>query len=236
MSIWELKTQPPDEFAPLVPSDAQVRSGLFEFDGTPTDWKRRPPVEVYREGPKKKWLPRGDASLMLAGSLVLNQKAADALGPFLLQFGQLLEAKVDGVVEYFYNVTRVIDCIDLEKSERRSSGSISKEAFRADALPVAPTVFKDSKTALNRIYVNNEAKKVLDEAITAHQLTGFDLAPLARPSTAASRSAPGLARRVRDIAPVDTPSPGGQVGIIDDRSPNCTEHREIPRSSLHPAL
>jgi hypothetical protein len=119
MSIWELKTQSPDEFAPL-----------------------------------------------------------DALGPFLLQFGQLPEAKVDGVVEYFYNVTRVIDCIDLEKSERRASGSILKEAFRPDALPAGPAVFKDPQTALNRIYVNDEAKRALEAEIMAHRLTGFDLAPL----------------------------------------------------------
>ena len=178
MSIWELKTQSPDEFAPLMPSDAQVHSGIFEFDGTPRQWKKRPSVEVFQEGPKKKWLPRADASLMLAGSLVLNQKAVDALGPFLLQFGQLLEAKVDGVVEYFYNVTRVVDCIDEEKSERRSSGSISKEVFRPNALPVGPSVFKDPLTALNRIYVNDEAKQVLESAISAHQLTGFALDPL----------------------------------------------------------
>ena len=90
----------------------------------------------------KNHLPRGDASLLLAGSLVLSQKAVDGLGPFLAQFGQLLEAKVDGAVEYFYNVTRVIDCIDPERSENRSSGSFLKEAFRTDALPVGPTVFR----------------------------------------------------------------------------------------------
>lgn len=160
MSIWELRTQSPDKFAPLVPSDAQVNSGVFEFDGTPRRWKRRPVVEVYQEGRKKDHLPRGDVSLLLAGSLVLSQKAVDALGPFLAQFGQLLEAKVDDKIEYFYNVTRVIDCIDPDRSERRSSGSIVKEAFRADALPVGPTVFKDPRTARIRIYVNDEARQV----------------------------------------------------------------------------
>jgi len=178
MSIWELRTHSPDEFAPLVPSDAQVNSGIFEFDGTPRQWKRRPTVEVYQEGPKKKHLPRGDASLLLAGSLVLNQKAVDALGPFLAQFGQLPEAKVDGAVEYFYNVTRVIDCIDPERSERRSSGSLLKESFRADALPAGPAVFKDPRTVRIRIYVNDEAKKLLEAEIAAHGLTGFELSPL----------------------------------------------------------
>ena len=178
MSIWELRTQSPDEFAPLVPSDAQVNSGIFEFDGTPRQWKRRPTVEVYQEGPKKNHLPRGDASLLLAGSLVLSQKAVDALGPFLAQFGELLEAKVDGAVEYFYNVTRVIDCIDPERSEKRSSGSLLKEVFRTDALPAGPAVFKDPRTVRIRIYVNDEAKKLLEAAIAAHGLTGFELSPL----------------------------------------------------------
>lgn len=178
MTIWQLKTQSPDTFAPLVPSEAQARSGIFEFDGTPKQWKRRPSVEVYQEGPKKNWLPRADASLMLAGSLVLNQKAVDALGSFLLQFGQLLEARVDGVIEYFYNVTELIDGNDADKSERRTSGSILKEVFRPEAVPDGPVVFKDPQTALIRIYVNDEAKQVLEAAIAAHRLTGFALAPL----------------------------------------------------------
>ncbi len=115
---------------------------------------------------------------MLAGSVVLSQKAVDALGAFLLQFGQLLEANVDGAVEYFYNVTQVIDCIDVDQCERRSSGSILTEAFKTDTLPVGPAVFKAPQTALNRIYVNDDAKLVLETAIAAHQLTGFELAPL----------------------------------------------------------
>lgn len=175
MSIWELKTSSPDEFAPLVPSDAQVNSGIFEFDGTLRNWKRRPTVEVYQEGNKKNHLPRGDASLLLAGSLVLNQKAVDALGPFLAQFGQLLEAKVDGAVEYFYNVTRLIDCIDPERSERRASGAIVKEAFRPDAVPYGPTIFKDPRTARTRIYANDEARQLLEASIAETGLRGFQL-------------------------------------------------------------
>ena len=174
--IWELKTQSPDKFAPLVPSDAQVSSRMFIFDGTPRQWKRRPTIEVFQEGRKKDHLPRGDASLLLAGSVVLNQKAVDALGPFLEQFGQLLEAKVDGAAEYVYNVTRVIDCVDPDASLRRPSGSIVKEAFRTDALPVGPTIFKDPQTALIRIYVNEEAKQLIEQSIASHGLTGFALA------------------------------------------------------------
>ena len=176
MTIWELKAGSPDEFAPLVPSDAQVSSGIFEFDGTPRVWKRRPTVELYEEAGKKALLlPRGDASLLLAGSLVLNQKAVDVLGPLLTQFGQLLEAKVEGRIEYFYNVTRLIDCIDAERSQKRASGSIVKEAFRPEALPDGPAVFKDPRTARIRIYANDEAKQLLETGIAGAGLKGFDL-------------------------------------------------------------
>ena len=178
MKIWELKTDSPDVYAPLVASDAQARSRAFVFDGTAREWKRRPSVEVFQEAKKKDQLPRADVSLMLAGSIVLNQKALDALGGFLGQFGQFLEAKVDGVVEYFYNVTNVIDCIDLEASQRRSSGSISKEAFRAEALPVGPAVFKDPRTVRNRLYVNQEGKAILEACVAAASLTGLEIEEL----------------------------------------------------------
>jgi hypothetical protein len=178
MKVWELKTDSPDVYAPLVASDAQARSRVFIFDGTSREWTRRPVVEVFREEKKKDQLPRGDVSLMLAGSIVLNQKALDALGDFLGQFGQFLEVKVDGVVEYFYNVTNVVDCIDLEASDRRSSGSIVKEAFRPEALPVGPAVFKDPRTSRNRLYVNQEGKTILDERVAAANLTGLEIEEL----------------------------------------------------------
>jgi hypothetical protein len=178
MKIWELKTDSPDVYAPLVASDAQARSRIFIFDGTPKNWKRRPSVEVFQDGKKKDHLPRADVSLMLAGSIVLNQKARDTLGNFLEHFGQFLESRVDGVVEYFYNVTNVIDCIDLEASERRSSGSIVKEAFRAEALPRDPAVFKDPRTVRNRIYVNQGAKDILDACVVAANLSGLEIEEL----------------------------------------------------------
>lgn len=178
MPVWELKTASPDIYAALVMSEAQARSRIFVFDGTPREWKRRPAVDVYQEGRKKGHLPRADVSLMAAGSLVLNEKAAAALRPFLDQFGQFLEAKVDGAVEYFFNVTNVIDCIDEEKSTRRTSGSIVKEAFKADALPVAPAVFKDPRTALIRIYANDAAKAILESSLVSHHLTGVKVTEL----------------------------------------------------------
>ena len=178
MSVWELKTASPDVYASLNMTEAQARSRIFVFDGKPREWKRRPTAEVYQEAREKDHLPRADISLMAAGSLVLNEKAAAALRPFLDQFGQFLEARVDGVVEYFFNVTNVVDCIDLDGSTRRSSGSIIKEAFKTDALPVGPAVFKDPRTALIRIYVNDAAREILEDCVASNQLTGMKIAAL----------------------------------------------------------
>jgi hypothetical protein len=57
-----------------------------------------------------------------------------ALEGFLSQFGELLEIDVQGSVEWFYNVTNVVDCIDVDKSDKRSTGAIAKEVFREDAI------------------------------------------------------------------------------------------------------
>lgn len=138
-------------------------------------WKRRPSVDVYQEGPKRNHLPRADVSLLISGALVLNQRAFEVLGEFLGRFGQLLELKVDGAIEYFYNVTNIVDCIDQEVSQTRPSGSIVKEAFHSSDLPSGPVVFKDPRTAGTRIYVDDDAKALLEREMAAHCLTGLEI-------------------------------------------------------------
>ena len=52
-----------------------------------------------------------------------------ASGQFLQEFGQLLELDVGGSTQYFYNVTSLIDCIDPDRSGKRSTGMIIKEGL-----------------------------------------------------------------------------------------------------------
>ena len=94
-------------------------------------------------------------------------------GSLLSQFGQLLEVSVDGAVEYFYNVTNIIDCIDTDRSVRRGSGAISKEAFFDDKVPRNAAIFKDPKTVRSRIHANEPAKEALDELISEAALVGL---------------------------------------------------------------
>ncbi|MCK9687273.1 hypothetical protein [Scleromatobacter humisilvae] len=178
MAIWQLRTAPADKFAPLAPTEAQAMSGTFEARGKPLQWKKRQKVSVFQEPKKKAALPRADVSLLMSGALVLNQKAHDALGPFLQEFGQLLELDVGGSTEYFYNVTNVVDCIDPERSEKRSTGVIVKEAFREGATPTEPSIFKDPRTVGTRMYVNLAAKERLDSLASSAGLTGLEFVEL----------------------------------------------------------
>ncbi|PZP29080.1 MAG: hypothetical protein DI603_17855 [Roseateles depolymerans] len=156
-------------------------AGTFEARGKPLQWKKRPKVSVFQEPKKKAALPRADVSLLMSGTLVLNQKAHDALGPFLQEFGQFLELDVGGSTEYFYNVTNLVDCIDPDRSEKRSTGVILKEVFRDDATPSAAAIFKDPRTVGTRMYANDAAKQKLDGLVIAAGLSGVELVALGSP-------------------------------------------------------
>ena len=174
MAIWQLKTSPADKVAPLSLTEAQAMARTFEARGKPLEWKKKPKVDVFQEAKKKAKLPRADVSLLMSGALVLNQKARDGLGTFLEPFGQLLAIDVGGATEYFYNVTNVVDCIDPERSEKRATGVIVKEAFRDGAAPTEPAVFKDPRTVATRMYVNTAGKERLESLVAGLGITGIE--------------------------------------------------------------
>ena len=174
MAIWQLKTAPADKIAPLAPTEAQAMARTFEARGKPLQWKKKPKVDVFQEARKKLKLPRADVSLLMSGALVLNEKARAALGSFLEPFGQLLDIDVGGSTEYFYNVTHMVDCIDAERSEKRATGVIIKEAFNDAAAPAEPAVFKDPRTVATRMYVNESGKQRLEALIADHGITGIE--------------------------------------------------------------
>lgn len=179
--IWELRCAAVDEHAmvvPLQPTDASA--GRFRVDGHPLAWDRRPVVGFADSTRKNKRAP-ADVSAMVPGALVLNGRANDALGPFLSAFGQLLELEAEpgGVVLRFYNVTHLVPCVDVERSEKNELGRIRREAFDMSRIPTEPSIFKDPATARSRIYINDAGKAVIDRIIDAAGLTGIECGPLA---------------------------------------------------------
>jgi hypothetical protein len=180
MSVWEITNNQVNDVAMLVMTAkdrANPNSGKeFDVNGKPLHWRLRPALDLYIAKGRKTPKPRADLSPFLPGVLVLNAKARIAIGDFLAQFGQLLEVDVAGQVEYFYNVTNVVPCIDREHSEKRASGTISKEIFDNSAVPTSPAVFKDPLTVGTRIYANDAAKAILEQRTSEFGITGMHFA------------------------------------------------------------
>ena len=175
MTIWQIYTGQSDKVATLVVPEADRVIGSmkrFGGDGSALRWRKPPRLEPYSYG-RKKPMPLGDLGPFIPGALVLGQKAHDALGPFLSQFGQLLPIDVETVPHWFFNVTNVIACIDKERSTPYAGGTIDKEAFIDAALPTEPSVFKDPVTARARIYVNDSGRQMLEEAAAKAKVKGL---------------------------------------------------------------
>lgn len=178
MAVWELRCGLVNEFATLANVDDQDGdAGMFEARGQKKDWMHRPAVQFIVDPRKKKQKPRADVAAFVPGALVLNEKADKALGPFLSQFGQMLELHCSGETLYFYNATNMLDVVDSERSERRRSGSIAMEAFFEDNVPGEPAVFKDPLMAPVRIYVNDAGKAEVERIVAEAGLTGIECGP-----------------------------------------------------------
>jgi hypothetical protein len=119
----------------------------------------------------------------------MNDKAKAALAPFLSRFGQFLEMDCAGEPRWFYNVTNLISCIDEARSTKRPSGSLVREEFFDDKVPLDAAVFKDPLTVAAVLYVNEAGKAVLEAIIT-------DAAIVAWPSPNSAHHPRSLVRAV----------------------------------------
>lgn len=176
MKVWEITNDWLDKVAMLVVTDEDKNSPQFwdQFggNGAPLHWAKHPKLQVYVDKKRKKPKPRADISPFTPEGLVLNGKARDALGDFLIQFGQLLELDVEGHVEYYYNVTRVISCVDRDRSEVLPGGYVKTPVFKDSSVPEAAAVFRDSSIPTS-IYANDKAKAELEQRIAKHGITGM---------------------------------------------------------------
>lgn len=171
--IWELRNSGIKEFSVLVtPIQDETSLKLFSCDGQPKSWAERPKLIPALEPRKKKAKPRADISYFWPGSVVLNRRAFQALHGVLQNFGQLLELDCCGEIEYFYNVTTLVNCIDREKSEFEF-GAIKKEIFLPGFDGPEPLIFKDPLTASPRIYLNQSAREQIDAILARENLTGL---------------------------------------------------------------
>ena len=171
MQVWELFYAGFNDYAVLVSCEFGNTLKLFSTDGKPKHWETRPKVEPFIDKRKKKAKPRADLSYLIAGSIVLNEKAYVALKDFLLPFGQLLELDCKGEVEYYYNVTNILPCIDYERSQKKET-AVVQAVFLPDAIPAEPMIFKDAYTAGTRTYFNQAARDKFEQIAAEADLFG----------------------------------------------------------------
>lgn len=173
MSVWELKSGRVDAFAPLVVTIAdRTRTALLFADGKPKNWRPAPSVEFLIDK-RSKGLPHADVPMLVPGALALTQRAMDALGPLLGQFGQLLQLECQDQPVWYFNATTVIDCVDKQASSQGDDDSPAKEVFLDDKIPVEAAVFKEPSKLRSRIYVNDGAKQAIEKIVADAGLTGL---------------------------------------------------------------
>ena len=180
MSLWEITTSLLDKAAMLVVADddesdferSKELAKRFDLSGVPLHWSERPELGVFVDKRSKKPKPRADISPFKPGALVLSEKAYQALNDFLAPFGQLLKVDVEGHVEYYYNVTNIISCLDRAKSKIQPFGFVESAVLNEAAIPKTPTIFKDPAIQTS-IYVNDAGKTVLKERLAKHGVSGM---------------------------------------------------------------
>lgn len=103
---------------------------------------------------------------------VFNARAADLLRPLLIDNGELLPLLCDEGSYFAYNVTTVLDALDLEKSSiiRFASGRIM-DITRHEFLQakVTHSIFKIPQVPWMEVFVTDEFR----DAVSQHRLTGF---------------------------------------------------------------
>lgn len=178
MNVWEVRCANVNDYSMVVPAyDQDVLDGLFDTGGAALDWKA-PLVVEYADSRSrgKKKRPVADVATPGPGAFVLSQHAHEVLGPFLGKFGQLLEVQTAGGAEfrYLYNVTKLVKCVDVERSAKDETGAIELEVFYDINVPRDPAVFKDPETAKVRIYTNDAGKELIERLVADAALTGIE--------------------------------------------------------------
>lgn len=119
----------------------ELRGDKFDVNGRRLDGMS-PPIIECADSPSrgKNKRPVAGVATPGAGALVLSQRAVHALGDFLSRFGQLLLVQTAGDTEFrhFHNVTNLVKCAGVERSEKDATGAVTSEAFHDLNVPREP--------------------------------------------------------------------------------------------------
>ena len=179
MTVWEITNRWVSDVAGVTHADDIEFDPMgsfafwsqFEGLGSSLQWNTRPRLATIEYEGRRKRRPRADVSPFASPGLIVNAKVHDALGEILSRFGQLLEVDVDEQIEYYYNATNMLDCLDRESSEVEAY-YVERPVFHENLIPPSPVIFVERALA-GRIFVNEGAKKILENGIAETGITGM---------------------------------------------------------------
>jgi hypothetical protein len=157
---------------PVQNEDFEVFRGL---DGTPRHSTWSPiPMRLLTEDDSGRPLQRADFPWLGSHVLILRDRAVQAVGSVLEDYGELLPLDCAQADLSVLNVCRVVDALDEERSElvRFGTGRIMKikrAAFREEALAEAH-IFKLPQMLRGSIYLTENIVQQIRHA----QLQGID--------------------------------------------------------------
>jgi len=173
---------PPENYECAIPVGDGDTGAMIDLDGTPHASKWRPiELELCDANDtdtrklKKRPLP---ADLPASGSgrqLVLKQRAYDAVGAFLSDFGELLPARAGTEPLWVFNCTTNIAAFDLDRSDvqylknTKRVFRVMKYVFHADRLPARGVFFIEGLRMTPLFYMEDAV-----EHFKRHKLTGED--------------------------------------------------------------
>jgi uncharacterized protein DUF1629 len=137
-----------------------------------------PTFELVRSDEYRTNLPKSDFPIFTIATMVLSARAVERLRPMLITCGEILPIRLsnDHDTFYLFNVTRVINAVDMKRSEfmRLPSGGIMKYerlVFDPTAIPDEAIFFKTTQLGpVTEIFATEHAVVNVMEA----NLTGYE--------------------------------------------------------------
>ncbi len=161
-----------NHYRTLLPDEEGISERYRAFDGSP--FSGDPPPIRIRPG-EQAGLPWSDFPGLTTHIPIFSPRAAEALHDLLAGNGHFVALDCPACPDLFqaFNVTRLVEALDVERSEvkRYSSGRIMRIRryhFHAERLAGWP-IFKIPEEPLKSVFVNRDFVRRVQEA----QLTGF---------------------------------------------------------------
>jgi hypothetical protein len=137
-----------------------------------------PTFELVRSDEFHTLLPKTDFPTFLLGTMVLSERAVDRLRPILDACGEILPINLSNDRDklYLFNVTRLIDVVDVERSKffempSGAMGYCEALALTPTKIPHGPVFFKTNQAvSVTSLFATEEAVSAVSNA----RLMGHD--------------------------------------------------------------